>query len=94
MAPVSADDEGRLVTVGGRGVRGATRTPRQKSDPWDPEKSPQPLRQSPGRPAVERRGRPRTQWRAHPPPLSQMAAGAAFALLWLAATGYLVKELL
>jgi signal recognition particle receptor subunit beta len=98
MAPVSHDpqddEESRLVTVGGGGSRGNVRTIRQNKDSWDPENSPQPLRRSRGQPAKERRRRPRTQWRAHPPPLSQMAAGAAFALLWLAATGYLVKELL
>ena len=97
MAPVSpepsADGPGGLVTVGG-GPRRNARTIRQKTDSWDPENSPQPLRRTRAQPAQERRRRPRTQWRAHPPPLSQMVAGAAFALLWLAATGYLVKELL
>jgi len=94
MAPVTEDDDNQLVTVGGGGSRGSIRTIRQQTDTWDPENSPQPLRRTLGQPVLERRRRPRTQWRAHPTPAAHMLAGAVFALLWLAATGYLVTELL
>jgi hypothetical protein len=94
MAPVSEDDDNQFVTVGGGSPRGSIRTVRQQTDTWDPENSPQPLRRTLGQPVLERRRRPRTQWRAHPPPAAHMLAGAVFALAWLAATGYLVTELL
>lgn len=89
------DDErlDRLVTVGGGGSRTGVRTVRKNNSSWDPEDSPQPLRQV-GQPTRDRRRRPRTQWKAYPAPLAHVAAGAVFTLLWLVATGYLVHEIL
>ncbi|MEM8886087.1 MAG: ADP-ribosylation factor-like protein, partial [Planctomycetota bacterium] len=76
MAPADELEKvSRLVTVGGGAQHGNVRTVRHDYESWDPENSPQPLR-SVGQPALERRRRPRTQWRAYPPPLAHVAAGA------------------
>jgi signal recognition particle receptor subunit beta len=84
----------RLVTVGGGGTRGSVRTKRHRSVSWDRASAPKGTVHPDGTPVAERRRRPRAQWRAQRIPASQMAAGALFALVWLAATGFLVKELL
>ncbi|MHC4937479.1 MAG: GTP-binding protein [Planctomycetota bacterium] len=93
MGTVSEQDD-QFVTVGGGGTWGPSHTIRQHRDSWDPQNSPRPLRRTKAQPALDRRRRTRKRWRVDPPPLSNMLAGAAFAVLWLAATGYLVKELL
>jgi signal recognition particle receptor subunit beta len=63
-----------------------------------PFKRPAPPKGSPptpsARPISDRRQRRRPQWRAQPPSVAKMAAGAIFALLWLAATGILVHQYL
>ena len=98
MAPAtdSAGGQGsaRFVAVGKGGSRGRVRTRATSELRWGIEDDTKRDTRRGSAPRIERRGRPRAQWRAAPPAASRMALGAAVALLWLAATGFMVHTFL